>query len=111
MPLLLLLSKVFEEKVLDQTNDFLSLNKILYNYQFRFRKKHSPDKCLSFLYDKFQKSFDDGLLTSMILTDLQKAFDIINHDHDILLRKLNVIGFSDDTVKWFQSYLINRKFL
>ena len=44
----------------------------------------------------------------MILIDLQKAFDTINHD--ILLKKLSIIGFSDHTVKWFQSYLSNRKF-
>ena len=44
----------------------------------------------------------------MILIDLQKAFDTINHD--LLLKKLSIIGFSDYTVKWFQSYLSNRKF-
>ena len=44
----------------------------------------------------------------MILVDLQKAFDTINHD--MLLRKLSIIGFSDDIVKWFQSYLSNRQF-
>ena len=44
----------------------------------------------------------------MLLTDLQKAFDMINHD--TLLNKLIIIGFSDLTAKWFQSYLSNRKF-
>ena len=58
--------------------------------------------------DKILKGFDDGLVTGMILIDLQKAFDTINHD--ILLKKLSIIGFSDHTVKWFQSYLSNRKF-
>ena len=37
----------------------------------------------------------------MILIDLQKALDII--DHNILLKKL--IGFHDDTVNWCHSYL------
>ena len=45
----------------------------------------------------------------MILIDLQKAFDTINHD--IVLKKLSIIGFSDHTVKWFESYLSNRKFM
>ena len=58
--------------------------------------------------DKILKGFDDGLVTGMILVDLQKAFDTINHI--ILLKKLSIIGFSDHTVKWFQSYLSNRKF-
>ena len=44
----------------------------------------------------------------MILIDLQKAFDTINHD--ILLKKLSITGFSDHNVKWFQCYLLNRKF-
>ena len=106
--LLPLLSKVFERVVLNQTEEFLSLNKVLCDYQSGFRKNHSTDTCLSFLNDKILKDFDDGLLTGMILIDLQKAFDTINHD--ILLKQLSIIGFSDYTVKWFQSYLSNRKF-
>ena len=50
--LLPLLPKVFERVVLDQTKEFLSLNKILYDYQSGFRKNHSTDTCLSFLNDK-----------------------------------------------------------
>ena len=48
-------------------------------------------------------------MTFVILIDLQKAFDMINHDKP--LKKLGIIGFSDHTVKWFQSYLSNRKFM
>ena len=44
----------------------------------------------------------------MILIDLQKAFDTINHD--ILLGKLHAIGFSEKTVAWFKSYLSDRAF-
>ena len=105
--LLSLLSKVFKRVALDQTKEFLSLNKILYDYQSGFRKNHSTDTCLSFLNVKILKGFDGGLVTGMVLADLQKAFDTINHD--ILLKNLSIIGFSDHTVKWFQSYLSNRK--
>ena len=44
----------------------------------------------------------------MILIDLQKAFDIVNHD--ILLKTMEFIGLSEETTKWFKSYLTNRKF-
>ena len=44
----------------------------------------------------------------MILIDLQKAFDTVNHN--ILLKKMEFIGFSEETTKWFKSYLSNRKF-
>ena len=98
--LLPLLSKVLKRVVRDQTEEFLSLNKILYDYQSGFRKNHSTNTCFSFLNDKILKGFDDSLVTGMILIDLQKAFDTINHD--ILLKKLSIIDFSDHTVKWFQ---------
>ena len=58
--------------------------------------------------DKILKGFDDGLVTGTILIDLQKAFDTVNHD--IYLKKLSIPVFFDPTVKWFQSYLSNRKF-
>ena len=51
------------------------------------------------------KGFDQGLMTGMILVELQKAFDMI--DHDILLKKLSAIGFSNHTIGWFKSYLSN----
>ena len=48
------------------------------------------------------------MVTGMILIDLQKAFDTI--DHNVLLQKLYAIGFSKRTVNWFKSYLSNRSF-
>ena len=54
----------------------------------------------------FLKGFDEGLLARMILIDLQKAIETINHE--ILLKKLEAIGFSDKCIRWFQSYLYKR---
>ena len=70
-----------------------------------FLEKTSTDFYLSCLNDKILKGFDKGLMIGMILIDLQKAFDTI--DHDILLQKLYAIGFSKHTVNCFQSYLPN----
>ena len=44
----------------------------------------------------------------MILLDLQKAFDTI--DHQILLKKMKYLGFSKNTTAWFKPYLCERKF-
>ena len=46
--LLSLLSKAFERVVLDQTEEFSSLNKVLYDYQSGFRKNHSTETGLFF---------------------------------------------------------------
>ena len=53
-------------------------------------------------------SLNSGLLTWMILIDLQKAFDTINHD--ILLKKMASLGFLNHSIIWFQLYLSGRKF-
>ena len=89
--LLPLISKIFEKIVHDQMIDYLAQCNILYKYQSGFGAKHSTDLCLSYLNDKFLKGFDNGLFTGMTLLDLQKAFDMI--DHNILLEKLKAIGF------------------
>ena len=103
------ISKIIERVIQDQTNVFLSDEDILYNYQSCFRGNHSTNLCLSFLTDEVLKRFDEGLLTGMILIDLEKAFDTI--DHEILLQKLKAIKFSESTIKWFKSYLSERIFL
>ena len=44
----------------------------------------------------------------MILVDLQKAFDTINHE--ILITKMEYLGFSKEVIFWFKSFLAKRKF-
>ena len=45
----------------------------------------------------------------MVLIDLQKAFDTI--DHSILLEKMSCLGFAGKTIAWYTSYLTNRSFI
>ena len=107
--LLPLISKIIEKIIHNQTQSFLDENKILYTYQSGFRKHYSTDTCLSYLTDRLRNGFEKGLLTGMILIDLQKAFDTI--DHSILLEKMKCLNFSQSTIRWFTSYLSNRSFI
>ena len=84
--LLLLISKVIKNIIHDQSSVFLNSRNLLYNYQSGFCKNHSTNYCLSFLNDKILNSFEQGLITGMILIDLQKTFGTIHHD--ILLQKI-----------------------
>ena len=97
MSMLPSISKIIERVIHDKTNAFLSNEDILYNYQLGFRDNHSTNLCLAFLTDKILKRFEESLLTGMILIDLRKAFDTI--DHEILLQKLKLIKFSESTIK------------
>ena len=69
-----LISKIIKKLVHNQTNEFLSANKILYNYQSGFRTNYSTNQCLSLLTDKILKNFE-SFLAGMILINLQKAFE------------------------------------
>ena len=51
---------------------------------------------------------DNGLLNGVLFLDLKKAFDTVD-DHEILLKKLNFYGVDSISLKWFQSYLTDRK--
>ena len=51
---------------------------------------------------------DKPMYTRMVL-DLQKAFDTLVHGG--LLEKMKYFGFRTSVIKWFESYLSNRKFL
>ena len=105
--LLLLVSKIFE-KVVHHTQIYLDENNILYIFQSGFRQNYSTEAALSYLTDKIQSGFDEGLYTGIILIDLQKAFDTI--DHNIFLEKLKCICFSEKTIAWCRSYLDDRYF-
>ena len=98
--LLPLVSKIFEKIVHSQTHNYLDKYEILYKYQFGFRSKHSTNTCLTLLNNNISNGIDKGLLTGMILIDLQKAFDTINHE--IFLMKLECMGFDKPTILWFK---------
>ena len=93
------------------TEDFLQLNKylvdhkLLYQFQSGFRGSYSTDTCLIHLQDHIRGQIASGKYTGMILLDIQKAFDSV--DHQILCKKLSVLGIQ--STAWFNSYLSDRK--
>ena len=77
--------------------------------QSGFRSNHSTDLCLAQLTDFVTTGMDKQMHTGIILVDLQKAFDTL--DHGVLLEKMKYFGFRTFVIKWVESYLSNRKFL
>ena len=84
--LLPVLSKIIERVVYNQLIEHLEKHDILYEYQSGFRSKHSVNTLLAHLSHQILKGFESRKSTEMILIDLQKAFDIL--DHDMLLDKM-----------------------
>ena len=105
--ILSVLSKIIERHVHDQIYKHLSEHNLLYEYQSGFRPQHSCEAALLQMIDTWLKAIDDNQLVGTIFLDLQKAFDVV--DHSILVKKLGLYGLSENSVKWFSSYLSNRK--
>ena len=96
--ILSVVSNILEKAIYIQFEAYLVKNNIIYDYQSGFRVSFSTDTCLIHLIDHITMKNAKGLYTGMILLDLQKAFDTV--DHHILCSKLKLI--------WFESYLSNR---
>ena len=57
--------------------------------------------------DTFLHAIDKKDVTAVVLLDMRKAFDSL--DHKILMLKLQDVGMSPGTLNWFSSYLSNRQ--
>ena len=95
--LLPLVSKIIEKSIHFQIEDYLNRRKLIYMYQSGFRTNHSTDLCLAQLIDFVATGMDKQMDTSMILVDLQKAFDTL--DHEVLLEKIKYFGFRASVIK------------
>ena len=100
------LSKILERVVHIQLEIYLKENDLFYKFQSGFRTSFSTDTCLTYLTDYIRHDMDNGLYTGMVMIDLQKAFDTVNHS--LLSDKLQALGLNNVSVSWFDSYLANR---
>jgi hypothetical protein len=105
--LLSIFDKLLEKIMYSRLFNFLSVNKVLYDYQFGFRKNYSTGLALLEVTDSIYQSLDKGDFCCGVYLDLQKAFDTVNHD--ILLKKLYNYGIRGIVYQWFKSYLTNRR--
>ena len=97
---------MFERIIYDQLSEYLKSKNLIYDLQSGFRPGFSTDTTLTYLTDYIRKEMDRGSLTGMVMLDLQKAFDTV--DHSILLSKLTAIGLDPTSVSWLESYLSDR---
>ena len=101
------ISKILEKLIHKRIYKFLMKNKIFYDSQYGFRSKHSTNDAITELVTDLTNNIEDKLNSLSIFLDLSKAFDTI--DHKILLNKLSNYGIRGTSLKWFESYLNNRK--
>ena len=100
------ISKILEKHVCKHFIAFLTNHDLLYKCQSGFRANHSCETILIKITDEWLEAMDKGLFTGVVMIDLRKAFDVV--DHKLLLKKLQVYGLNTNSLKWFQSYLSGR---
>ena len=71
-----------------------------------YRPHHSTQAALPEFTDDVKPGIDNEDLIILVLFDLSKAFDLVNHS--ILLRKFRSLNFDDNSIRWFHLYLSGR---
>ena len=81
----------------------------LSKFQCGFRKGFSAQQCLLSMLKKRKLAVDNRKRFEALLTDLSKTFECLSHD--LLISKLNVYGFSINSLidRLVKDYLTNRK--
>ena len=98
-------SKVCEKVALSQFMAFLA-SKRLSTEQSGNKRFHSTETSLIETTDIILEAMDKQKVTAVVLLDMSKAFNSLNHD--ILLLKLRDIGLSSAALNWFSSHSSNR---
>jgi hypothetical protein len=101
------ISKIYERHIATQIHTYFENNDIIHKRQSGFRKNHSCNTALTRLIDAWINDVDSGKIVGVVFLDLRKAFDLV--DHQILMHKLKLYHFSENTVRLFKSYLSNRQ--
>ena len=99
-------SKICERVALNQLMTYMTTKKRLSEHQSGNKKLHSCETLNVMITDKALEAMDAKKVTLVVLLDLSKAFDSI--DHVTLLAKLQALGDSRASLDWFKSYLSER---
>ena len=87
--------------------NYIQDNKLLTPFQSGFVAGDSTTYQLLHTYHTFCEAFDSGKEVRVVFCEISKAFDRVWHRG--LLYKLSRFGCSEHVVKWFSSYLSNRR--
>ena len=100
------LSKIIEKLVNIQIVAYITKHSFLDPNQSAYKKNHSTQTALLKLCEDIYDVIDDSEISLLVLLDFSKAFDTVNHE--LLLAKLDILGFEKNT-KRVDSLIFIRK--
>ena len=98
--------KIHKKLVHSRTVDFINSHHIFTPTQYGFCSNHSTIYTILDIITSTYDNIENQVFTGLVLLDLAKAFDTINHN--ILLQKLRHYGIRGIANNFFRSYLENR---
>ena len=105
--LLPIISKLFEKLLLKRLKPIIERNRLIPDYQFGFRQKHSTIDQVHRITDIIECALEEKQICSALFLDVAQAFDKVWHKG--LIYKLNRM-FSTQYVEILTSYISNRLF-
>ena len=97
-------SKILEKLVHRQVLKYFLDNEVINKNQYGFLPGKSTHEAIFKTVQNIYSAINSKKLLGMMLLDVAKAFNCI--DHDILFVKMELAGFSLNVISWFRSYLI-----
>ena len=102
------ISKLIEKIVDIQMTTHMTLNDLHDIMQSSYKENYSTETAILRMQNDILTALDQNKAVLIICIDLSAAFDTV--DHEILLNRLEKrIGITHTCLKWFRSYLSNRK--
>lgn len=101
------LAKIMEKCLYRRLIRFINEHNIINKKQFGFRQNKSTEDALSEFVTKIYDNIDKKIPTLSIFIDLAKAFDTL--DHEILLKKLELLGIRGLSHSLIKNYLEERE--
>ena len=101
------LAKILDKTYQIQLTEHLIENQLLSQHHHGNVRGASTTTALLTLIDTWSQALDKGIDMLTLLVDQSAAFDIV--EHKTLIRKLNSIGLSGDSLSLITDYLHNRK--
>ena len=101
-----IISKIMERVVSGQLIFYLENNYIMELYQGAYRTHYSTETALNIITDTLYKSLDSYHCAQLLLFDLSRAFDTINHN--IRIERIKELGIKGSSLSWLTSFLNDR---
>ena len=99
---------MFEKCIHSQVSKYLNDNNLLPDFQYGYRNAHNTQQAIADLCTHIEDSRNNKLYTIAVFMDLSKAFDTVNKN--ILLAKLNNLGFNKNSIDLIMNYMTDRNF-